>query len=195
MKAFTLFLLLIVVCGLLALQPGSWLIVNNLQKSDAIVALGAYDNDLRYLRGLELLRTGYGNNLIEDVPVGEIYGQRTTELASRLVAQTAGSNLSQVRICPIRFDSTMQEADDVHGCLEQIQPHPRSVVLVTDDYHSRRALSIFRKRLPQYQWSVAATPNRYFFGLPWWKQREWAKTYFLECQKLLYWEAWDRWRN
>ena len=37
--------------------------------------------------------------------------------------------------------------------------------------------------------------NDFLFGLPWWKDREWAKTYLTEVQKLLWWELWDRWRK
>ena len=80
-------------------------------------------------------------------------------------------------------------------CLQRLQPIPHSAILVTDDYHTRRALSIFRQLLPQYHWTAGATRNDFLFGQPWWKNREWAKTYLIECQKLLWWELWDRWRD
>ena len=76
----------------------------------------------------------------------------------------------------------------------KLQPPPHSVVLVTSDYHTRRALSIFRQRLPQIRWTAGATRNDFLFGQPWWENREWAKTYLTECEKLLWWELWDRWR-
>jgi hypothetical protein len=42
---------------------------------------------------------------------------------------------------------------------------------------------------------VAAAHDDYFFGLPWWNKREWAKTNLTEWQKLLWWQLWERWRS
>jgi len=186
---------IIAVCALLILQPGLWLIVNSPEKSDAIIVLGGDINDVRYRHGLELLRAGYGQHLIVDVLERRVYGHSTADLASDFVEQTAGESKTKVSVCPIRFDSTKEETGDVAGCLARLQPPPHSVLLVTSDYHTRRAVSIFRSRLSQYHWSAAATEDPYAFGQPWWKEREWAKTYILECQKLLYWAVWDRWRG
>ncbi|HYX53957.1 MAG TPA: hypothetical protein VE783_10945, partial [Candidatus Limnocylindrales bacterium] len=60
--------------------------------------------------------------------------------------------------------------------------------------HSRRALSIFRKKLPQHHWSVAAALDPDVFGTHWWQHREWAKMTFLEWLKTLWWDGVDRWR-
>ncbi|MGC2108903.1 MAG: YdcF family protein [Candidatus Korobacteraceae bacterium] len=187
--------LLLLVGGLLFFQPGGYLIVNEPQRSDAIVVLGGDQVDLRYARGLELLRAGYGNNLIVDVVPGEVYGRSTVDLAQDYVAKTAGANASQVSVCVIHGDSTKEEAPQAAACIERLQPAFHSGVLVSDDYHTRRALSIFRAIDPQYTWTAAASHNEFYFGLPWWKNREWAKTYLTEVQKLLYWELWDRWRK
>ena len=194
MKAVT-FAAIVAVCALLILQPGLWLIVNNPEKSDAIIVLGGDVNDVRYRHGLELLRAGYGQHLIVDVLELRLYGHSTADLARDFIEQTAGERRLQVSVCPIRFDSTKEETGEVAGCLARLQPPPHSVLLVTSDYHTRRALSIFRSRLPYYHWSAAATTDAYAFGLPWWKEREWAKSYLLECQKLLFWTVWDRWRG
>jgi hypothetical protein len=60
--------------------------------------------------------------------------------------------------------------------------------------HPPLALMIFRHRLPQYQFSVAAARNGDQFGEAWWTNREWAKTTLDEWSKMLWWEAVDRWR-
>jgi len=196
MRVLAIVLLLIVIlCGLATLQSGSWLIVNHPEKADALVALGGMGNDVRYYHGLQLLRQGEGQYLIEDVAEGVFYGRDAKDLASEFVARTAGPNAPKVSVCPIYGDSTDQETQFVAGCLDRVLPNWHSAVLVTDDYHTRRALSIFRRRLPNQHWSAAATANPQLFGLPWWKNRTWAKTYLMECQKLLYWELWDRWRH
>ena len=195
MKLLIVSAVVVLVCALFLLQPGGYLIVNNTEKSDAIVVLGGNQVDGRYLHALELLRAGYGHHLILDTLAGEVYGHANSELAKEFIARTAGENASQISICTVAGDSTKEEAPQVGACLEKLQPVPRSAVLVTDDYHTRRALSIFSQLLPQYRWTAGPTRNDFLFGQPWWKNREWAKTYLLESQKLVWWELWDRWRD
>lgn len=177
------------------LQPGSQLIINNPENSDAIVVLAGSEADARYWRGMELLRAGYGQHMFLDAVTGVSYGHSLAELARDFVARTAGANASQVSVCPVEGDSTKDEAPQVNTCLQQLQPPPHSVVLVTDEYHTRRALAIFHNRLPQYRWTAAAAKNDSQFGVPWWKHREWAKTYLTESEKFLWWELFDRWRR
>ncbi len=177
------------------LQPGGQLVVNNAEKSDAIVVLAGSETDARYWRGMELLRAGYGQHLFLDAVAGVSYGHSLIDLARDFVNRTAGANAPQVSVCAVEGDSTKDEAPQVSTCLQQLQPPPHSVILVTDDYHTRRALEIFRHRLPQYHWTAAPARNQFLFGQPWWKQREWAKTYLTESEKLLWWELFDRWRS
>jgi len=195
MKFLIVAVVLILIFLLLFFQPGGYLIVNNPEKSDAIVMLAGDQVDLRYWRALDLLRSGYGHHLLVDAGTGQVYGQSYLDLAANFIARTAGENSSQVSICVIQGDSTKEEAPQVGECLAKLQPPPHSVVLVTGDYHTRRALSIFRDRQPQYQWTAAGARNEFLFGLPWWKDREWAKTYLTEVQKTLWWQLWDRWRQ
>jgi len=99
---------------------------------------------------------------------------------------------NRVSVCPIAGFSTIAEADDVSRCLHPLGAH--RVLIVTSEFHTRRALLIFRHRLPQYQFSVAAARGSGSFGDAWWTNREWAKTTLDEWLKMLWWEAVDRWR-
>lgn len=196
MKVFLLVVAIVVlICGAYFFQPGGQLVVNDPQKSDVIVVLAGDMADDRYWHGLQLLRAGYAHHLVVDAITGITYGHSFVDLASDMVAHTAGQNASQISICPIGADSTKDEALVVNDCLQRLQPPPHSGIIATDDYHTRRALSIFRNRLPQYRWSAAAAHNKYLFGIPWWKNREWAKTYLTESEKLVWWELFDRWRR
>ena len=185
----------VAVCAFIFCQPGGFLIVNNPGKSDAIVVLGGDAADQRYARGMELLRAGYARHMFVDATTGVTYGHSYVDLAKEYIANTAGANVAQVSVCPIVGDSTKVEAQQVKGCLQTMQPPPRSVILATDSYHTRRALSIFRTELPQYKWTAAAANVDFLYGLPWWKEREWAKTYVTEWEKLLWWELVDRWHK
>ena len=174
----------------LASQAARFLVVDEPEKSDAIVAL-AGETKVRPARALELLRQGVAPRVFLDVETRDvIYDQPLVDIARKYVTGLAEEN--RVSVCPIAGFSTNAEANDVSRCLQSMDAH--RVLIVTSDYHTRRALLIFRHRLPQYQFSVAAARGPERFGDAWWTNREWAKVTFDEWLKMLWWEAVDRWR-
>ena len=98
-------------------------------------------------------------------------------------------------ICPINAQSTAGEVVNVAACLGQARGPIHRALVVTSDYHTRRALDIFRARLPQYQWSVAAAYDRDSFARRWWMHRQWAKFCVGEWERYLWWQLIDRWRD
>jgi len=176
-------------------HAGDYLVVNQPERSDAIVVLAGDHNDQRYWRGLELLREGYGQQMFVDATADRVYGRSYAEYAADFVARSARDQSSKIRICTITNDSTVQEAADVRRCLGQTQPTPESALLVTNDYHTRRALAILTARVPQYHWSSAAVDDKDLFGRPWWHNREWAKTFVYEWEKLLWWRLFESWQR
>lgn len=174
---------------LFAAHAGHILVVNDPQKSDAIVIL-AGETDYRPQLGLRLFDQGYGKSLIIDVPAGQkIYQFTQLQLARDYFASLPES--AAIQICAISALSTRDESHDVEKCL---RPEERRVLIVTSDYHSRRALSIFRHELPEKSFSVAAAHDPRDYGVYWWRHREWAKTCLDEWLKLIWWNAVDRWR-
>ena len=173
-----------------ASQAARFLVVDEPEKSDAIVVL-AGETNARPARALELLRQGVAPRLFLDVQTRDvIYDQPLIDIARKYVSGLAEAN--RVSVCPIVGFSTNAEADDVRRCLQPLGAH--RVLIVTSDYHTRRALLIFRHRLPHYQFSIAAARGPESFGDAWWKNREAAKVTFDEWLKMLWWEAVDRWR-
>ena len=73
-------------------------------------------------------------------------------------------------------------------------PCPRTLTVYIVTYHTRRALAIFRHRLPHYEWSVAAAQDESVYGTDWWRRRAWAKTWWSEAQRFAWWELVDHWR-
>jgi hypothetical protein len=186
-------LLAVTVATLAALVVGSQsarlLIEDNPRKSDVILVL-AGETEYRPLLGLQLLDQGYASKLILDVPAAaKMYRWRQPELAQLYVQQLPQH--AAISICPIVGLSTKAEAKDAVACLEHTGVH--SVLLVTSDYHTRRALNIFRREAPAYSFSVAAARDPNEFGARWWRKREWAKVNFYEWLRLLWWEIVDRW--
>jgi uncharacterized SAM-binding protein YcdF (DUF218 family) len=168
---------------------GRFLVINQPRSSDVIVIL-AGETDRRLVRGLEVLDQGYAPRLILDVPArARIYQWDQTELARKYVEGLPQA--SRIAICPIYGLSTRAEVQDVSRCLQGTEG--RRILLVTSDFHTRRALSTFSRVAPA-DYSVAATFDRQEFGVQWWQHRQWAKTNLQEWAKLMWWELIDRWR-
>ncbi len=185
-----LLLLFLILLTVLARHAARFLVVDEPQKSDAIVVL-AGETNVRPVRALELLRQGLAAHVFLDAETRDrIYDQQLVEIAQRYVNGLGEGN--RVTVCPITGFSTLAEADDSARCLQPLGVH--RVLIVTSEFHTRRSLLIFRHRLPQYQISVAAARNPAQFGEAWWTNREWAKTTFDEYLKLLWFETVDRWR-
>jgi uncharacterized SAM-binding protein YcdF (DUF218 family) len=183
-------LVLVFIVAALASQAARFLVVDEPEKSDAIVVL-AGETKVRPARALELLRQGVAPRVFMDAETRDlIYDQRLTDIAQKYVNSLP--EVSRIAVCPIVGFSTYAEADDVSRCLQSLGAH--RVLIVTSEFHTRRALMIFRHRLPQYQFSVAAARDPARFGEAWWTTREWAKVTFDEWSKLLWFEAVDRWR-
>jgi len=175
-----------------AAEAGRLLVVDAPEPSDVILVL-AGETEHRPARALQLLDQGYGRRVVIDVPAGaRIYG--TTEL--QFAEQYVGSlpEAAAVRICPIEGLSTREEAHDAEKCLTNGNEAGNRILIVTSDYHSRRALSIFRHEFPGKTFSAAVARDEAEFGTRWWTHREWAKTCLGEWERLLWWTAVERWR-
>ena len=193
----TVAVILAVVIGLGMEYAASFLRVNRPEHADVILVLGGGMDDSRYWRAVELVKAGYADKIVLDAEVGgQKYGKSNADLANEFVESTHANNTT---VCPVYADSTYGETEDVARCLAPLQVS--SVLIVTSDYHTRRAFSIFKARLPHYRWSIADAFAPYEDGgsprMPgdnWWKNRRWAKTILEEWQKLIWWELVERWK-
>jgi len=171
-------------------SSGNFLVVDDLARADVIVVLAGETNH-RPARGLQLLSQNYAPRLLLDVPATEvIYNHQLTDIA-RAFVQSASQG-RQVATCDIYGLSTKAETQDVARCLSGSGAH--SILLVTSDYHTRRARSIFEHELREYEIFVTPAYDPQQFGIHWWQHRQWAKTNFDEWMKLVWWQLVDRWR-
>ena len=188
-------ILVVVVLGIVAFlafrHAGSFLVVNDPKPADLILVLGGGNNDLRYWNGVQLMQEGYAPRLILDVfSKAQTFGHSDIELAQDFLQRTTPG---QSTVCPLPENSTYDEARYLEPCLAGLGV--KSILVVTSEYHTRRALSILQHRLPQYQFSIYAAPDPYYFGTRWWTHREWAKTTLAEWERYLWWLLVDRWRS
>jgi hypothetical protein len=151
----------------------------------------AGETDRRPARALELLAQGYGRRVVLDVPTtAKLYEFTQIQLARKYVEDLPQGAL--VSVCPIDGLSTKDESKDAEKCIAR--DGARSVLIVTSDFHTRRALSIFRKEAPGHEYSAAAARNDEQFGARWWTHRQWSKTFVDEWLRLIWWKTVDRWR-
>jgi uncharacterized SAM-binding protein YcdF (DUF218 family) len=188
---FALILLLIGAALFLLSRAGSYLVINAPKRSDVMVVLAGGGGSSRFLQAVRLHKMGYAPLILVDAETGaEFYGKSEADLVFDYLSSTGQKDAV---VCPTMADSTYGEALDVERCMKRAGA--TSAVIVTSDFHTRRALSIFRKRLPQYEWSAAASSAPANAAEQYWKHRWWAKTVMDEWEKYLWWEAVDRWRS
>jgi hypothetical protein len=187
---FVAFALLAGLSAALAARAGNYLLVDAPQRSDVILAL-AGETDHRPARALELLAQGYGRKVIINVPAGaKVYGSSEVELAQQYFQSLP--HAAAISVCPIEGLSTKEESKDAEKCLDR--EGAKSVLIVTSDYHTRRALEIFRHEIPARKFSTAAARDDSYFGTRWWQHRQWAKTFVDEWLRLIWWKVVDQWR-
>jgi uncharacterized SAM-binding protein YcdF (DUF218 family) len=170
-------------------NAGRLLVVDAPQPSDVILVL-AGETDRRPARALQLLDQGYGRRVVIDVPAAEtFYGSSELQMAQRYVQDLPQT--ASIRICPIMGLSTREESHDAEKCLAA-EPGNR-ILIVTSDFHTRRALNIFRHEVRGKSFSVAAARDESQFGTRWWTHRQWAKTCLDEWLKYAWWTVIERW--
>jgi hypothetical protein len=173
-----------------AAKAGRFLVVDAPQRSDVILVL-AGETDRRPELALKLLAQGYGRRIVLDVPAEtKIYEFTQLQLADKYVRDLPQA--ASVSVCPIEGLSTKDESKDAERCIAH--EGGKSVLIVTSDFHTRRALNVFRTEIPGHEYSAAAARDETQFGVRWWTQRQWAKTFVNEWLRLIWWKVVDQWK-
>jgi len=184
-------LALITLVGTLALalfllsRAGAFLVLNAPEHADVIVVMNS-----EWPKAVHLQRQGYASRvLIEADTKRQVYGKTEADLVIDFLRRAKATG---VEMCPTASDTKFDEAADVQRCLQPL--HPRSVLIVNTDFDTRRSLSIFRKRLPQYRWSVAGAAAPFHDADQYWKHRRWAISVLSEWEDYLSWKLLEQWR-
>ena len=149
------------------------------RKSDIAVVLGGDAYGGRILKAAELVRQGYAPLALISGPDG-FYGYHECDLAIPF-AEKAGYPESYFLHVEHEATSTEEEAQVIVAELRRRGVH--HVLLVTSDYHTRRAGKIFRHAAPEMIFDVVESPDFYFTPQGWWHSREGRKTFALEWSK------------
>jgi uncharacterized SAM-binding protein YcdF (DUF218 family) len=183
---------LVLVLATLLFFAGRALVVDDARPSDVAIVLSGGFGDVRIQRGLDLLQRGDTRELILDESTQVLLGRTYSEYAQEYVQRLPPGVREHIHVCSFTGDSTKIELRGIWHCAEAVDPNLSRALLVTSQYHTRRALSIARQLFPRYTWTASAAPDPEF-GVNWWREREWAKTCLTEWQKLLWWQGFERW--
>jgi uncharacterized SAM-binding protein YcdF (DUF218 family) len=156
----------------------------------AIILQGSTTGEKARIAGaIRLLQDSKVSRALLSVPPESYWGEAVPPIARTYIEKKYGSELaSKVDFCIVGpgVDSTEQEAAALDNCVRE---HGwKSIIVVTSNYHSRRAGIIWRKTLRKLDPSVhlwideVADPD--FEPRGWWHVRLYAKTWFFESTKL-----------
>lgn len=151
------------------------------KRADAILVLAgdAWGNRIR--KGADLSRQGFAPLVFVSGPEG-LYGFHESELAIRYAVKQGYPEDMFVAL-PNTARSTAEEAQQILPRLEQ--RGVKSLILVTSNYHTRRAGATFRRRAGNMIIIVVAAPDRTFDPANWWQSRDGQKQWFFEATKSL----------
>ena len=163
---------------LLRLAGGFWVVDEPLVASDAIILLGD-DNYLadRAARAAELYR-GRG------APVVVASGRQLRRYAG--ISELMQRDLIERGVpveAIVRFPHTAGNTREEAQALQQLvaERRWRRVLVVTSNYHTRRARYIFHRVLPAaVEVRVAASRDTYYDPSHWWESRDGVKIFFTE---------------
>jgi uncharacterized SAM-binding protein YcdF (DUF218 family) len=147
--------------------------------ADIAVVLGGDAYGHRILRAADLVKQGFVPKVIVSGPPG-FYGMHECDLAIPFAVKR-GYPPEWFIAFPHDAHSTEEEAEVIVNELQR--RNVRKVILVTSDFHSRRALRTFQKRAPDIEMRLVAARDEFFAARGWWHTREGRKTFLLEWVK------------
>lgn len=147
--------------------------------ADMVVVLAGDPSGNRILTAADLVRRGLAPLALVSGPA-EIYGYHESDLAIPF-ATKRGYPESYFVALPNDTRSTTSEADVVIAELRRRKAH--RVDIVTSNYHTRRAGSIYRSKAKDLQIRMISAPDKFFEPDSWWKNRDARKTFVIEWMK------------
>ena len=159
----------------------------------AIVLQGSpVSEDARIAGAVRLLQHNVVDKILLSIPETGYWGQSLPALVRAYLQKQYGDEIAdRFEFCETgpSVDSTEQEAQAVMPCVQKRQW--QSIVVVTSNFHSRRAGIVWRRTRKEAKSSIVigvdgvADPS--FSPDGWWRHRIYAKTWFFESIKL----AWN----
>lgn len=160
---------------------GSALVENDKpENADCAVVLGGDAFGARISKAAQLAQAGYVPYVLVDGP-GMLIGHESDMTITYAEQKGYSANLFRPIWLPPGVNSTQAEARYVGNILKE--NGVKKILLVTSNYHTRRAARDFRDENPWLKVIAVAAPDHDFSPDGWWKNRDGEKTFLLEWTK------------
>jgi uncharacterized SAM-binding protein YcdF (DUF218 family) len=160
---------------------GEFLVVSEpLEHADLVYVLAGDFWGSRVLLGANLGSQGWAPKVI--VTGGRYMDSYASDLAVDFAVEHGHARALFV---PIRLEalSTIAEARAMGPIFQRLGA--RRIILVTSNFHSRRAAEVFRLFLPEFEFRVEGSIDDAFDPHAWWKKKESRDLLFSEYEKML----------
>ena len=191
-----LLLLIIFHSQLLSLYAGLFMVSNATPGADAIICLSG-DRETRNPECLRLWKEGYAKRLFvtAEKPKNKEFNQLELSHLQFAQAVTKRMQLDAVwELLPSLTDGATSTFDEAADALAMAQREGwERIILVTDEFHTRRSLLAFQKVFEgsSIEVQVAGAPNEVFGVDDWWKSDRGILAYFGETIKYPIYLLWD----
>lgn len=157
------------------------------ERADIAVVLAGDFAGNRILKAAELVRQGYVTKILVSGPA-PLYGRAESDFAVSFAVQK-GCPAYWFISFPIRAYSTTEEARAIVPELRR--RNVKRFLIVTSNYHTRRAGNEYRKLSTGMEFRAVAASDDFFTADGWWRSREGRKRFLLEWMKTV--AGWMPW--
>jgi uncharacterized SAM-binding protein YcdF (DUF218 family) len=159
---------------------GSFLVrAESPRKADIAVVLAGGADGSRILTAAGLIKEGYAPLVLVSGPGGN-YDWHECDLAIPFAVKRG---FPETYFAHFENDAHSTAGEAAAGIAELRRRKVKSGLLVTSNYHPRRAAKIFRTGAPEISFIPIQSPDEYFTPSTWWQTREGQKTFLYEWQK------------
>ena len=148
------------------------------QKADAVVMMGGDEHGTRIIKAAQLVEAGYAPFAIISGP--PVLGEHESDITIHY-AETKGYPARLFHPLTNECNSTRSETAFIGRHLKS--QGIRKIILVTSNFHTRRAAELMRSQNPWLWVVVVPAPDKYFTADGWWKTRGGQKTFLYEALK------------
>ncbi len=148
-------------------------------KADIALVLAGDGRGDRILTAAKLVRDGYVPKVLVSGPDGN-YALHECDLAIPFAVKSGYPESYFVHF-ENSARNTRDEARQAAAEIRKLGAH--RVIVVTSDFHTRRAANMYHLEAPDLELHVVAAPDRYFSARGWWHNREGQKIAFYEWVK------------
>jgi uncharacterized SAM-binding protein YcdF (DUF218 family) len=147
-------------------------------KADVVVVLGGDDFGMRTIKAAELVQAGYAPYALLSGPATLLSYESETMLAYAIQQGYPVSLFQQYQ-----HDGSSTREEEALLATELQRRGVHRILLVTSNYHTRRASYLFHLLAPWLEVHTVAAPDPYFTPGAWWRTRSGRKTFVLEWAK------------